>query len=173
MATPLQWYLVRAESAADMDIARIMFREYQQWLGVDLCFQDFDAELAGLPGGYAAPRGAIYLAVAGSKPIASWAGIEEAETLGCVAVKPLENPAHAEMKRLYVRDAGRGAGLGRRLAEAAVDFAAEAGYRAVRLDTLKHLHAAIGLYHSMGFRPIEAYVHNPLDGVLFMEKRLP
>lgn len=146
--------------AHDMDVVRELFREYQAFLGVDLCFQDFERELASLPGSYAPPAGAIVLATANDA------------VAGCVGLRPLPNGA-CEMKRMYVRPAFRGSGLGRALAEAVVAAAVDAGYRSMRLDTLDTLHAAIDLYRSMGFVPIEPYYHNPLPGVLYLEKALP
>lgn len=162
------WRLVTAKTPAAIDRARVMFREYQTWLNEDLCFQDFEGELAALPGDYAPPGGTILLAVTDE------AGEDYADqaVLGCVALKPLAKPGTCEMKRLYLRDAGRGRGIGRALAEAVVAFARNAGYRVMRLDTLGRLDAALGLYRTMGFIEISAYVHNPLQGVLFMEKDL-
>ena len=146
-------------AAGDMATVADLFREYQRGLGVDLCFQGFDAELADLPGDYAPPEGALLLAR------------RAGEAVGVVALRPLE-PGIAEMKRLYVRPAGRGAGLGRRLAEAILDAARARGYRAVRLDTLHDMTAAHALYEALGFRRIAAYNDNPLDGVRFYELAL-
>jgi len=146
--------------ANDMDVVRELFREYQAFLGVDLCFQDFERELASLPGSYAPPAGALLLAMA------------DDAVAGCVGLRPLDGGA-CEMKRMYVRPAFRGLGLGRALADAVVAAAVEAGYRSMRLDTLETLHTAIDMYRSMGFAPIEPYYHNPLPGVLYLEKALP
>jgi len=146
-----------ADGDADMDLVRELFREYQDWLGVDLCFQDFDDELAALPGLYTPPAGRLYLVndkAAGA-------------LVGCAALKPLA-PGVCEMKRLYVRDAWRGRGLGRRLAELCVVEARRTGYREICLDTLAHLTAARALYADMGFRETAPYYDNPLDGVTFM-----
>jgi len=144
----------------DLCAARELFREYADGLGLDLGFQDFERELRDLPGEYAPPRGALFLA--------------ESDTdsyLGCVALRPLDG-ATAEMKRLYVRSAGRGHGLGRRLARQAIEEARRLGYRALRLDTLPSMTEAIALYRELGFREIAAYRHNPVPGALFFERPL-
>ncbi|MCB2103028.1 MAG: GNAT family N-acetyltransferase [Rhodobacterales bacterium] len=148
-----------ADGPDDMAVARTLFMEYQDWLGEDLCFQDFQSELASLPGKYRPPRGVILLARDGDA------------VAGCVAMWPLETGV-CEMKRMYLREAWRGTGLGRRLAEAVVDAGRQAGYRAMRLDTLSRLTAAVTLYRSMGFKTISPYYANPLSGVMYMEKRL-
>ena len=133
-----------------------LFREYQAWLGVPLDFQDFEAELAALPGAYAPPHGALLLAESAGVPV------------GCVALRPLDDGI-CEMKRLYVDEGWRGAGLGRALARSIIDAARAAGYRAMRLDTLERLGAANRLYRELGFRPCAPYCHNPLEGAVFME----
>ena len=143
----------------DMDAARVLFREYQEWLAEDLCFQDFEAELAGLPGKYAEPDGAILLA---------WDGDRLA---GGVALWPLED-GDCEMKRLYVRPDWLGRGLGRRLAEDIVAAARARGYAKMKLDTLSRLTAATTLYESMGFVDTRAYYENPLNGVMYLELAL-
>lgn len=149
-----------AEGAADMETVRTLFREYQQGLGVSLCFQDFDAELAGLPGKYVDPQGCILLAEADGRPA------------GVVALRSLDGDSVAEMKRLYVRPAARGHGLGRRLAAAVVDEARKRGYRTMRLDTLPKLAEAIELYATMGFVEIPPYYGNPIPGVRYYELKL-
>lgn len=144
-----------ARLPADLDTVRQLFRDYAEALGVDLGFQGFEEELAALPGKYALPRGRLLLA---------WRG---QEAVGCVALRPID--AHrAEMKRLFVRPTLRGGGLGRRLAIRICDEAREAGYRQICLDTLATMTAARGVYESLGFRPTEAYVFNPLPGALFL-----
>ncbi len=143
------------------DIAEVrkLFREYQQSLGIDLCFQNFEQELAGLPGDYAPPSGRLLLARSGP------------EVAGCVALRKI-GEGLCEMKRLYVRDAFRAQGLGRKLAEAILAEARRIGYRRMRLDTLPSMRAAIPLYRSLGFSEITPYTINPIEGALFMEKEL-
>ena len=132
-----------------------MFRDYFAWLGADGHFTDPEAELAALPGGY----DAILVARDGE------------EVVGCVALRPLEEGA-CEIKRLYVRPFARGTGAGRALVEASISRARELGYTAMRLDTLPTMDAARALYLSLGFRRVERYNDNPIDGVLFFELRL-
>jgi ribosomal protein S18 acetylase RimI-like enzyme len=148
-----------AETPDDLARIRELFREYQDFLGVNLCFQGFEEELAGLPGRYAPPTGALLLAMDGE------------ETAGCVALREIE-PGVCEMKRLFVRTSYRGQGLGRRLAEAIIAAARGIGYRTMLLDTLEQLKEAIGLYESLGFRRIPPYYANPLPGVIYWELRL-
>jgi len=151
-----------ARSPDDIKIAKEMFREYQEWLGVDLCFQDFENELATLPGKYAPPMGEIYIAR------------QNNAVAGVVAIRPVGEPGagRSEMKRLYVREAFRGQGLGRILAELVVSFAEDAEYRVMVLDTLPHLETAIKMYKTMGFGETAPYYENPLPGVVYMEKIL-
>jgi ribosomal protein S18 acetylase RimI-like enzyme len=139
----------------DADDLRELFREYFSWLGPEGWFSDPEAELAALPGGY----DAILLARDGE------------EVVGCVALRPLEDGA-CEMKRLYVRPAGRGSGAGRALAEAIVEEARRLGYWTMRLDTLPTMGAAQALYRSLGFVETTRYNDNPISGVLFFELAL-
>ena len=149
-----------AVTPADMDAVRQIFRENASALGVDLCFQDFDNELAQLPGDYAEPRGALLLAEV------------EGAVAGCCALRPLDNadyPNASEMKRLFVRKAFRGFGLGRELAEAILDKARQAGYACVLLDTLDDMESARALYTDLGFEEIPPYYHNPIAGAHYLK----
>lgn len=145
-----------AAGAADMETIRVLFEEYQRWLGVDLCFQGFAEELATLPGKYAPPPGGLWLASV------------DGEVSGTVGFRPLRDGV-CEMKRLWVRPAFRGLGLGRRLAETCVAAGRAAGYATMCLDTLGHMTEAQALYESLGFREIPAYYDNPLDDVRYLE----
>jgi putative acetyltransferase len=147
---------------SDLDIAATaeIFREYAIALGVDLCFQDFDAELADLPRDYAPPRGALLLARV------------DGAIAGCCALRPLDSSDYvnaAEMKRLYVRPAFRGCGLGRQLAEAILDAARIAGYDSVLLDTLDDMEIARAMYEELGFKEIPPYYFNPLAGAHYLK----
>ncbi|MGH2363845.1 MAG: GNAT family N-acetyltransferase [Chloroflexota bacterium] len=150
----------RIAPASDLKLVRELFREYAADIQVDLCFQGFKEELAALPGAYAPPRGALLLAFFG------------AEVAGCVALRPLDGRV-CEMKRLYVRPAFRGLGVGRELASAIIAAARRAAYRAMRLDTLpQQMPAAMALYRGLGFLPIPPYNDNPLEGVQHLELTL-
>ncbi len=152
--------LITPQQAEDMAGVREIFEEYAAGLGVTLDFQDFEAELAGLPGDYAAPRGALLLALI------------EGQVAGCCALRPIDNVDYAnaaEMKRLYVRKAFRGFGLGRQLAEAILDAARAVGYHSVLLDTLDEMEAARQLYAELGFEEITPYYHNPLQGAHYLK----
>ncbi len=143
-----------AEEGADLHTAHDLFLEYAGSLSFGLEFQDFDAELESLPGAYAPPSGRILLAWVDGQPA------------GCVALRRIDGE-HCEMKRMYVRPAYRGLGLGRGLAEARA-----IGYRFMRLDTVPGMDAALALYYSLGFAPILPYRHNPIPGAIFLEARL-
>ena len=147
-------------NAEDMHGVRDIFKEYASTLSVDLDFQDFDAELAALPGDYAEPRGALLLARV------------DGAIAGCCALRPLDSSDYsnaAEMKRLFVRKAFRGFGLGRQLAEAILDEARRAGYSCVLLDTLDEMEAARALYEDLGFEEIPPYYHNPHAGAHYLK----
>ena len=148
------------DSPALLEFTRELFREYAQALGVDLCFQNFDAELAGLPGDYAAPQGGLLLAFV------------DDQLAGCGAFRPLHDVDYAnacEMKRLYVRRAFRRFGLGRLLAQALIDGATQAGYSVMLLDTLDDMEAARGLYESLGFVEVPPYYFNPIAGAHYLK----
>jgi len=151
--------IVQALTPGHVAEARALFREYERSLGVDLCFQGFEQELAGLPGAYAPPRGRLLLSLDGAAPA------------GCVALRPLAD-AVCEMKRLYVRPAFRGRRAGRQLAEAVSAEARAIGYARMRLDTLPSMKEAIALYRALGFVEIAPYTTNPVAGALFMELAL-
>ena len=145
----------------DVETVRSLFRDYVASLGIDLGFQDVEAELAGLPGKYAPPRGAILIARAAG-----------GDAVGCVALRPLPEPGACEMKRLYVKPSARGLDLGRRLALAVIAAAREAGYDLLRLDTLAGMGAAQGLYATLGFEPTAAYYDNPVPGTRYLALNL-
>ena len=147
-------------SADELAATSGVFREYAISLGFDLCFQDFEGEIANLPGDYAPPRGALLLAHV------------DGAIAGCCALRPLDSRDYvntAEMKRLYVRPAFRGLGLGRQLAEAILDAARMAGYDSVLLDTLKDMAIARSMYEELGFKEIPPYYHNPLAGAHYLK----
>ena len=150
----------QAESAPDIAEARELFLEYAKSLGFSLCFQNFDQELAGLPGDYAPPDGRLLLAQL------------EGEVAGCVAMHKLQADT-CEMKRLYLRPKFRGRGLGRTLAETIIGEARKIGYKFMRLDTVEPvMKDAVEMYRRLGFREIAAYRVNPMPGTLYMELEL-
>ena len=155
--------VVAQRAVADINAVRLLFEEYAQSLNVDLCFQNFDAELQNLPGEYAAPRGTLLLATV-SDALA-----------GCCALRPLDAvdyPNACEMKRLYVRPAYRGLRLGRMLAEAILDAARVSGYGCILLDTLDDMEAARALYRELGFEDIPPYYYNPVSGAHYLKAEL-
>ena len=157
--------LIQVKSDEDVQKARELFEEYAAWLGINLCFQNFDKELAELPGQYVPPSGRLFLA------------IENERIAGCVALRKIDGgktgDAVCEMKRLYVRPRFRGKGLGRSLTNAVIEVAREIGYRRMRLDTLPgKMDRAIAMYRSLGFTNIEPYYTNPVPDAAFMELEL-
>lgn len=168
------------DSPPTMQRVRALFIEYSQALGHDLCFQQFDDELATLPGKYAAPDGVILLAATGALASAGACDPFEPDRsaddalAGCVALRRFGEPRErcAELKRMWVREPWRRTGLGRRLAEAALERARQIGYARIRLDTLASMTPALTLYRSLGFRDIPPYYPNPLDHVVYLEKTL-
>jgi len=159
-------FSVKLAQAPDLPVVRTIFLEYLASLSVDTGFQNTAAELAGLPGAYSAPSGALLLA---------WqqqGAPEQYPLAGCCALRALDTGIYAnaaEMKRLYVRPAFRGLGLGRQLAEAALDAARLAGYACVLLDTLHDMEAARSLYQELGFKEVPAYYNNPLAGSHYLK----
>jgi len=147
--------MIRAAVPGDLEEIRAMLREYAAWLEVDLRFQNFEEELAALPGDYAAPRGRLLIA----------------EDAGSVSLRPIDEET-CEMKRLYVRPEHRGSGLGRRLILAIMEEARAIGYARMRLDTMPKMDSAQRLYASLGFRDIPAYRYNPEPGARFLEADL-
>ncbi|MEN9385069.1 MAG: hypothetical protein RL323_2212 [Pseudomonadota bacterium] len=158
--TPLPITVTAVADSAQAAVARRLFQEYQTQLGIDLCFQGFDEELKNLPGDYQAPYGALLLAYVGQEPA------------GCCALRPLLNadyPNACEMKRLYVRNAFRGFGLGRLLVDATLEAGKSAGYACMLLDTLRDMEAARALYQEAGFVEVAPYYHNPLAGAHYLK----
>jgi putative acetyltransferase len=158
--SPADIRVVHPSTASELDAARSLFIEYAGTLNVDLCFQNFDAELADLPGEYAAPRGSLLLATV------------DGEWAGCCAMRALDTvdyPNACEMKRLYVRPAYRGLQLGRLLAETILETARVAGYDCILLDTLNDMEAARTLYQELGFEDIPPYYYNPIAGAHYLK----
>lgn len=153
--------LTLAKTEADLADIRRLFRAYTDWLGIDLSYQGFEEELAALPGKYATPEGALFLA-----------RNSDGEAVGCIAMRPLDEAGICEMKRLYVCPEGRGLGVGRKLVAAIIEAAKMAGYQKMRLDTLPTMKGALTLYKEAGFREIPAYYETPVPNTIFMELRL-
>ena len=148
-------------TAAEIAATARLFATYASSLEVDLSYQDFEVELATLPGKYAPPAGELLLARGPDR-----------EPIGCVGLRPMPTDGCCEMKRLYVSPTGRGLGLGRALADAITDVAVRVGYREMRLDTLPTMAEAIGLYRKLGFEPTEPYYQTPIRDTFFLAKRL-
>jgi GNAT superfamily N-acetyltransferase len=153
--------LAPARSAANIEAVRALMTAYADWLGMDLLYQGFPAEVAGLPGRYAPPHGALLLA-----------RDRHGEPAGCIGLRPLDAEGCCEMKRLYVVPEARGHGLGRALVTAVVSTAARIGYREIRLDSLPSLAEATALYLAMGFRPIAPYYDTPIAETIFLGRPL-
>jgi ribosomal protein S18 acetylase RimI-like enzyme len=151
--------ILEIETKGDLFEVRNLFEEYADSLGIDLDFQGFDEELAELPGEYGSPDGCLLLAL--------WKG----QVAGCVALRKF-SPGICEMKRLYTKPQFRGLGIGRALCEEVIGWARRLGYERMRLDTLPSMEEAKGLYGSLGFREIEPYRFNPVEGASFMELTL-
>jgi len=152
---PRDFRIVAATTVADIETVRLLFREYATWLGIDLSFQNFDEEVAGLPGEYAPPDGRLLLASHGD------------EAVGCVALRRFDE-CSCEMKRMWVRPKFRGRHLGRMLGEAVTSEAPKIGYSLMLLDSLPSLSYALALYRSLGFREIGSYRYNPDPRAVFM-----
>lgn len=142
-----------------MDAVRGLIRDYMDSMGLDLCFQGIDEELKTLPGKYSEPDGALLVAKAGGA------------LCGCVALRKIGDGV-CEMKRLFVAGECRGTGIGRELVQRILGEARAKGYRLMRLDTLSAMKSALALYRSFGFRETSAYVYNPIEGAVYMEKEL-
>lgn len=152
--------IIEAETPAQVEDARRLFREYEAWLGVDLCFQSFEEELKNLPDKYAAPTGRLLLAFADEK------------IAGCIALRKIDDET-SEMKRLFVREGFRGSGVGKKLIEKLLVEAQEIGFKRILLDTLPDkMPEAVTLYKLYEFRKIAPYYDNPHKETLFMEKPL-
>lgn len=151
--------IIQAKTPEHLDEIRCLFREYEQFLGVDLCFQSFEEELENLPGDYVEPSGALLIAEDGI------------QVLGCVALREL-NDGICEMKRLYIRPQYRRRGIGRLLSQNIIEKAITMGYSIMRLDTLNILKEANRLYESLGFKKTSPYYNNPLPGVVYWELSL-
>ncbi|MDM0055522.1 GNAT family N-acetyltransferase [Variovorax fucosicus] len=177
--------LLTPDEPHELEAARTVFRDYAEALDVDLRFQNFEEELAGLPGDYAEPRGFLLLALvdatdanvqqATGAPLLTRGDGRPAHVAGCGALRPLDTadyPNAAEMKRLYVRPGFRGLGLGRQIAEALLDAARSAGYGCVLLDTLDDMESARALYEDLGFEEVPPYYHNPIAGAHYLKVEL-
>ncbi len=151
--------IIQVKSNKELEQARMLFKEYTNWLGFDLSFQDFEKEFTELPGKYAPPEGRLLLAC------------EDTEVVGCVGLRKFEEGI-CEMKRLYVRPEFRGKGYGKKLAKKVIEIAKEIGYEYMRLDTIPTMIEAIALYYALGFKKINPYRYNPIEGALFFELKL-
>jgi len=154
-------HIAEVTTEEQIEQVRTLFTEYGAQLGVDYCLREFDSEIAGLPGPYAAPHGALLLATVVGQPV------------GCVALRPFPLPQTCEMKRLYVRPGFRGGKIGRALVDRVLQDARALGYTAMRLDSyLPVMHTAIALYRKLGFREVSADPLQPTDGLIYMQLNL-
>lgn len=160
--TPASRFAVTAaETPDDLAAIKSLFRAYVDWLGIDLSYQGFEEELAGLPGKYAPPAGGLFLA-----------RLSDGSPIGCVGLRGFDNDGASEMKRLYVLPEGRGLGVGAALVTRVVQAAENAGYRTMLLDTLPTMTGAIRLYRAAGFEEVPAYYETPIAETVFFRKRL-
>jgi ribosomal protein S18 acetylase RimI-like enzyme len=159
MSSVGQIHPIRPAEAGDIPEVRVMLKEYVDWIGLDLAFQEIDAELDGLPGDYAPPLGALLVASDGGLLV------------GMIGLRPIDDRI-CEMKRLFVRPEARGRGLARQLIDSILAQARRLKYQEIRLDTLPMMGDAQNLYVAMGFADIEAYYDTPIAGTRFMAKRL-
>ena len=152
--------LAAVDAPATSITIRELFQEYAEGIGIDLAYQGFDHELAQLPGRYAPPAGDLLIA---------W---QNGRALGCVGLRPLDLPGACELKRLYVRPAARGAGIGLALAKCVIERATAKGYRRIMLDTLPSMTPAIAIYRALGFAPTAPYSDVTVPGILYFAKQL-
>ena len=161
-ASESSFIITSVRTPKDLEDTVALFYEYAKWLGFDLNFQNFDEEMAAMPGKYAPPKGELILAC-NRKGVA----------IGCAALRPLGSEGVCEMKRLYVAEAGRGMGVGKRLAQTVIGIAEILGYSEMRLDTLPRMKTAVGMYERLGFCQIDAYYETPMEGTMFLSLKLP
>ncbi|MBG6206170.1 ribosomal protein S18 acetylase RimI-like enzyme [Labrenzia sp. EL_126] len=153
--------ITSVETGPDLEAVKVLFRAYVDWLDIDLSYQGFEEELAGMPGKYAPPKGALFVAKDSGGNI-----------LGCVGLRAFDEDGRCEMKRLYVLPDGRGKGVGAALVSRILETAVEAGYREMLLDTLPTMTGAIKLYKAAGFEEIPAYYETPIRETVFFRKAL-
>jgi GNAT superfamily N-acetyltransferase len=151
------FHIARATTAEDILAAASLFAAYASSLGIDLAYQNFQAEMDAMPGRYAPPDGALLLA-----------RDRDGRAIGCVGLRPIAPDRCCEMKRLYVTPEGRGLGIGQALIDAVILQAKRIGYRQMRLDTLPSMAGAIQLYRKSGFTPIPPYYDSPIKGTIFL-----
>jgi ribosomal protein S18 acetylase RimI-like enzyme len=156
------FYISKVRTSEDLEAIASLFIAYTEWLNIDLAYQDFNSELNNLPGKYSPPKGELLLARTR----------DSNAPIGCVALRPLSLPECCEIKRLYVAPAGRGLGVGKVLAKEILAIAKSASYAYVKLDTLPHMEAAIGLYTQLGFVKCAKYYDTPIEGTVFLSKQL-